>query len=145
MKKFIIIISLIFLTAFSEVDHRNYSTNLQIKNLRTNQIHNFKIAVADDPISRGKGLMFVENLPANYGMLFEFENQRVILMWMKNTKISLDMIFIDQNERIISIQKQTIPESLKTISSHKEALKVLEINGGLVDELGIEIGDVVVY
>ncbi|MFT6346513.1 MAG: uncharacterized membrane protein (UPF0127 family) [Myxococcota bacterium] len=139
------IISLIFLCAFSPIDRKNYSKNLQIKNPKTNQIHHFKIAVSADPISREKGLMFVENLPENYGMMFEFKQKRIIYMWMKNTKIPLDMLFINENGKIINIEKQAQPESLKKISSIKTIKKVLEINGGLSDKLGIEVGYLVVY
>jgi hypothetical protein len=123
---------------------KNYNTNLQIINNKNSQISNFKIRIVNDEKNREIGLMFVKSLPLNYGMLFEFEKERMVYMWMKNTEIPLDMMFIDKNDRIINIKHHATPESLETISSGKEVVKVLEINGGLCDKLGIEINDKIV-
>ena len=147
LKKSLIILLLLSVTALkSESFHdKNYNTNLQIINNKNSHIGNFKVKIVREERDREIGLMFVNSLPVNYGMLFEFEKEQVIHMWMKNTKISLDMIFIDKNNRIIDIKHKTVPESLQIISSVKEAIKVLEINGGLCHKLGIKIGDFIKY
>ena len=54
----------------------------------------WKIELASTPESRSRGLMFVESMPAKTGMLFRFDENREVSMWMKNTFISLDMIFL---------------------------------------------------
>jgi uncharacterized membrane protein (UPF0127 family) len=73
-------------------------------------------------------------------MFFPFYKSQVIVMWMKNTQIPLDMIFIDKHDRIVTIKTHAVPCSLDLISSEKEAKKVLEINAGLVERLGIKVG-----
>jgi len=122
---------------------KNYNVKLQILNQDKKLVTNFLVALADDRTKQMIGLMNLEYLSPNYGMLFTFENEEVINMWMKNTKISLDMLFIDKNNQIINIVQNTTPYSLKTISSEKEVIKVLEINGGLCQKLGIEVGQVI--
>jgi len=136
---------LLFSTALkSEDSHdKNYNTNLQIINNKNAIIGKFKVKIVSDEKNREIGLMFVKYLPKNHGMLFKFENEQIIHMWMKNTKIPLDMIFIDKNNKIVNIKSDAVPESLQVISSEKEADKVLEINGGLCRKLNINIGDLI--
>lgn len=122
-------------------DIKGYDHNLQIINQNNEKIALFRVKISNDPESRSKGLMFVKDLPQNYGMLFEFEKEQIINMWMKNTPLSLDMIFIDKNNRIIKIEPQTKPFSTEIISSGNKITKVLEINAKLVESLGIKIGN----
>lgn len=124
-------------------DDKNYNVKLQIINDK--KVNNFLVKIAKNNQEREQGLMWVQNLPQNYGMIFEFEREQIIYMWMKNTKIPLDMIFIDKNSKIINIAKNTTPESLAIISSEKPVVKVLEINGGLAERLGVLVGDKVIY
>ncbi|MCE3255624.1 MAG: hypothetical protein K0R25_1118 [Rickettsiaceae bacterium] len=136
---------LIALSGFSaKQPQHKYNNLLQIKNIQSGKINNFFVKIAKTEKDRETGLMWVENLPENCGMIFEFEREQIISMWMKNTKIPLDMIFIDQNGMVVDIKSQTKPESLEIISSNEPAIKVLEINGGLVQKLGIKIGDKVI-
>ena len=46
-----------------------------------------------------KGLMFRKSIPADYGMLFDFQREQTIMMWMKNTYIPLDMIVYGQDRQ----------------------------------------------
>jgi uncharacterized membrane protein (UPF0127 family) len=148
IQKLIIICSLaLFLTALigKNWDDKNYNAKLQIINSQGNKINDFLVRIASNDKERQNGLMWVKNLPQNYGMIFEFENEQMVYMWMKNTKIPLDMIFIGKDGKIIHINHNAQPESLEIISSMKPAAKVLEINGGLAEKLGIGIGDMVKY
>lgn len=120
---------------------KNYNVKLQIFNQDKKLVKEFLVAIADTPKKQTFGLMNIEKLPSNYGMLFTFEDKRILSMWMKNTKISLDMLFIDENNKIRQIIRKTEPYSLKIISSDQEVIKVLEINGGLSDKLGIAVGN----
>jgi len=106
-------------------------------------INNFLVKTAKTDKDRENGLMLVKKLPENYGMIFEFTGEQMVYMWMKNTKIPLDMLFINREGKIINIKQHAQPESLEVISSISPVAKVLEINGGLAEKLGIEIGDLV--
>ena len=55
--------------------------------------YRFDIYLALDDPHRRRGLMFVRDLPATTGMLFVYDRDDYITMWMKNTYIPLDMVF----------------------------------------------------
>ncbi len=104
----------------------------------------FNVDIADTGIERERGLMFVEKMDMDRGMLFVFENEGVYPFWMKNTLIPLDMIWIDSNKRVVFIAHNVQPcrnDTCPTMSPDKSAMYVLEINDGLADRLGIKEGD----
>ncbi len=119
---------------------KNYNQKITILNNYNQNIAEFMIAIADNEEKQGYGLMNLDYLPENLGMIFPKEKPQKIFMWMKNTKIPLDMIFFDQDFKIIFIEKNTKPFSLETITSDKDSIGVLEINGGIADKLKIKEG-----
>lgn len=121
-------------------DLKNYNAKLQIFDAAGEQITEFSIAIADDENKKMYGLMNLDELPQTHGMLFPFFKNEVITMWMKNTRIPLDMLFIDKHNLIANIKTNAEPYSLEIISSEKKVKKVLEINGGLSEKLGIKVG-----
>jgi hypothetical protein len=116
---------------------KNYNVKLQIFNEENIKISEFLVAVADDKYSQIYGLMNLKKLDHDKGMLFIFDHNQVVSMWMKNTFIPLDMIFIDKNNKIVKIHKNAEPHSLEIISSEVEVDKVLEINAFLSDKFKI--------
>ncbi len=117
---------------------------IQISNSSGN-FYTFEVYVADSNYKRKKGLMHVESLPRDSGMLFKFDSPRIASMWMKNTYISLDLLFIDKNQTIIKIHNDAKPLNLLSISSKLKVKWVLEINGGLAEELKINPGDKITF
>lgn len=107
--------------------------------------HLFQVEVADTDEERAKGLMFRETLPNWSGMLFDFETEQLVSMWMKNTFISLDMLFIDNTGTIVAIMEKAEPESLEHISPGIPVRAVLELSGGTTERLGIKPGDTVQF
>jgi hypothetical protein len=101
------------------------------------------VEVADDEKQREHGLMFRRSLPENGGMIFLFEDEHVITMWMKNTYIPLDMVFIGDDWHIKHIARDTEPLSTDIIPSVHPASRVLEIAGGQAAKLGLAPGDAV--
>lgn len=94
---------------------------------------------------RARGLMFRRDLQADRGMLFEFEREEPIQMWMKNTYLPLDMIFVGRDRRVVSVARDTEPLSERIVSSGKPAVAVIEVNAGTAARLGIAPGDRVVF
>lgn len=121
-------------------DPKNYNVKLQILNPDNNQVAEFMVAVADDNNKKMYGLMNLDYLPSNFGMLFTFDKSQVVTMWMKNTLIPLDLLFIDDRDLIVNIKNNATPRSLEIISSEKPVQKVIEINGGLASKLEITVG-----
>lgn len=121
-------------------DLQNYNVKLQIVGADQKNIANFMVAIADGEYKKMYGLMNLDVLPENYGMLFPFFKSQVVSMWMRGTRIPLDMIFMDHNNVIVTIKTDAKPYSLDIISSEKEVKKVLEVNGGSVAKYGIKVG-----
>ncbi len=101
----------------------------------------FRVAVADDPRERGKGLMNVSRMPPSKGMLFLYEEPQHATFWMKNTLIPLDMIFMDETGKITRIHENAVPMDETVIDGGKDVRAVLEINGGMARKIGIAEGD----
>ena len=110
-----------------------------------NGVHVFSVEIADTPAERERGLMYRKHLPASEGMLFDFDSEQNVAMWMKNTFIPLDMLFIGGNGRISHIAADTKPLSTDIISSDGPVRAVLEVAGGTCARLGIKPGDRVAF
>jgi uncharacterized membrane protein (UPF0127 family) len=108
-------------------------------------VHVFSVEVATTDEERERGLMFRKELPDGRGMLFDFETEHSVAMWMKNTLIPLDMIFIRADGRISNIAESTEPMSTRIIPSRGAVRAVLEVAGGTAKRLGIEVGDRVAH
>lgn len=99
-----------------------------------------KTVIISKPVDLRQGLMHVRYLPANVTMLFLYERPRTASMWMKNTNIPLDMWWVDANMTIRHIVHRTTPHSLESIAYDQPVRAVIEVNAGLSELLGIEIG-----
>ena len=101
----------------------------------------FQVEIADEPQERSRGLMFRREMAKDHGMLFDYGEERPASFWMRNTYIPLDMLFVKADGTVESIAERTTPLSELSVKSQGPVRYVLEINGGLSDELGIEPGD----
>ncbi len=99
-----------------------------------------KAALAIKPEERNAGLMGIEALPADKGMLFVFEAEQNLSFWMANTPLSLDIIFVDSNYKIVRIHHNTEPFTTKPYESGKNAKYVIEVVGGFCVEHDIVEG-----
>src|SRR5262249_8282176 len=106
-------------------------------------VRRFQVEIADTDAEREHGLMFRQQMAADQGMLFEFPGAGERSFWMKTTYLPLDIIYIGADGRIVSIARRATPFSEVPIPSYGPASGVLEINGGLADQLGIQPGDLV--
>ena len=97
--------------------------------------------IADTAAKRIQGLMHVQDLPKNAGMLFVFRPPRYVSMWMKNTVISLDILFIKADGTIAHVHQEAKPLSLQSIPSIYKVKWVLELNAGVAEKLSLKTGD----
>ncbi len=104
-------------------------------------VHAFKVELARTEAERAKGLMFRKELPADHGMLFDFQKDQEVAFWMDNTYVSLDMIFIRGDGTIWRIEENTTPLSTRNIPSRGPVRAVLEVVAGTSRKLGIAPGD----
>lgn len=101
----------------------------------------FAVEVADDRAERAQGLMNVPAMPLMNGMLFVYERPQRTSFWMRNTLIPLDMIFADEQGVIRTIHPMAVPLDETPIFGGDDIQYVLEINGGLAERLGLQVGD----
>ena len=99
------------------------------------------VEVADSDEKRSTGLMFRRSIGEKEGMLFIYDREQEITMWMKNTYISLDMIFVKRNGVISHIATNTEPFSENIIGSEGPAFAVIEMGSGSAKRLGLKAGD----
>ena len=103
-----------------------------------------RIWVADTEPRQEQGLMWIREMPADYGMVFPLVPPREMYMWMKNTYLSLDMLFYDGTGRITHIRERATPLSEEIISSNGVVAGVVEMLAGEVARRGIKTGDRIV-
>ena len=99
--------------------------------------YNVRIAITDE--EQSDGLKNIEKLFDNEGMLFVFDKEDQVSMWMEDAVIPLDVIFIDEDYNVVKVQ-QGVPKSKELITSDNTKY-VLEVNAGS----GIKIGDELDY
>lgn len=98
--------------------------------------------MARTPFLRRQGLMHYTSWPEGiHGVLFYFDKNAVISMWMKNTHLPLDMVFMDEKGYIRHIAKNTEPFSEDIIRSTVAVRAVFEIPAGSADKWQISLGD----
>ncbi|HEX6013485.1 MAG TPA: DUF192 domain-containing protein [Geminicoccaceae bacterium] len=102
--------------------------------------HRFTVELADTPAERSRGLMFRESMPADHGMLFDFQAEQPVAFWMKNTPLPLDMVFIDGAGTVVQVAADTTPYSEASIPSRQPVRAVLELNAGTAARRGIRPG-----
>jgi uncharacterized membrane protein (UPF0127 family) len=100
----------------------------------------FQVEVRDTAEERAEGLMHRESLPRFSGMLFVYERPQPVAFWMKNTLIPLDMLFFDAEGRLVRVKSEAEPLDETPVVGGDAIQYVLELNGGLAEELGIELG-----
>lgn len=101
----------------------------------------FRVEIADDVQERSQGLMHVEEMARLAGMLFIYERPQRVSFWMENTLIPLDMIFVDENGLVLNVHSNAIPLDRTPIpGGSDDIIYVLEINGGMAEDLGISAG-----
>lgn len=103
------------------------------------------VEVADTDATRTRGLMFRSELPYDKGMIFVFNDERIIPMWMLNMQFPLDVIWFDGVGNVVHIEKNVPPckSALETVActyqnaEGRYAKYVLEVTGGFVEKFGI--------
>jgi uncharacterized membrane protein (UPF0127 family) len=111
-----------------------------------------EVEIADTPEASARGLMNVEHLRDEQGMVFLSSQASTVPFWMKDTLIPLDIAFWDRDGRIFDIQQMqpcTVPggELAETVCRRYPPsgpyVGALEVNLGLLERTGVTTGAVV--
>jgi len=150
VRAFYFILSLLFLVTPTVVTHatqplpKDQNAVLPVEEIvlvSSSGEFRFSAEIADTADRRRTGLMFREEMLPTHGMLFDFEDNGLVAMWMKNTPLSLDMVFVRPDGTIARIARKTTPFSTDVISSGEPVSHVLELNAGITLQIGLKIGD----
>ncbi|MCI0559378.1 MAG: DUF192 domain-containing protein, partial [Nitrososphaera sp.] len=100
--------------------------------------------IANNTVTRAKGLMGRTSLAENEGMLFIFDKPAYYGFWMLNTTIPLDAIHIAENGTVVDVIKMQ-PCGLNvtkcpTYPPREKSKYVLEVNQGFSEKNKITIG-----
>ena len=109
------------------------------------RLHKIDIWVADNDARRERGLMFVEQLADDAGMLFIYPEPQPVAIWMKNTPLSLDILFVRADGRVHRIAENATPQSTDTIPSNGNVLAVIELKAGSAARMHIRPGAQVIH
>ncbi len=89
-----------------------------------NKTYNCQLAKIEE--ERKQGLMNVDYLPPDEGMLFEFSKEGTYEFWMKNTSLELTQISINDDDEVEYVY-QAIPDD-ETLIPFKNCKYLLEVN-----------------
>jgi uncharacterized protein len=101
------------------------------------------VAVADDDAERRRGLMGVEQLPADEGMAFVFDEPVSGTFWMKNTLIPLSIAFVGEDGNVVGVLDM---EPCATAPCPRYGIDdpyvlAIEANRGWFEDNGVGVGD----
>ena len=99
-----------------------------------------KVVTVSSGEDLSRGLMHVQFMPLDQGMLFHYGRERGVSMWMKNTRLSLDMWFVDKQGTVTKVVASTEPMSLDSIPSDGPVQAVVEVNAGISALVGVTPG-----
>ena len=110
----------------------------------------FAVEIARTPQERARGLAERDSLPGSSGMLFVFESGRAPAFWMKGMRFPLDFIWIGQDCSVVDVLRDVpapppdTPDSeIARVRTDAEAVYIVVVNAGQLQEHGIEVGDAV--
>jgi uncharacterized membrane protein (UPF0127 family) len=103
------------------------------------------VQIAETDAQKTRGLMFQKEMPYDQGMIFVFNNEQVVPIWMLNMQFPLDIIWFDTSGNIVHIAKNVAPctSAIQTATctvdngGGKNAKYVLEVTAGFVEKFNI--------
>ncbi len=104
----------------------------------------FSIELAVTPQEKQRGLGYRDSLAHNSGMLFVYDHPERYGFWMRGMRFPLDFIWINGLVVVDLTPNVEAPANgmpLISLQPKSPVDKVLEVNAGTIDRLGIQIGD----
>lgn len=98
-----------------------------------------KCELANNPVTRFMGLMFRKGLGDSCGLMLEPCNE----IHTFNMRFSIDVLTLSRDNEILAIFDSVKPWRVKP--SVKNGRKVIELNPGEAERLGIKCGDIVKF
>ncbi len=104
-----------------------------------------KLYLVSNSHDRALGLSRFEDFSEKEAMLFVFEYPAAYSFWMKDMKFPIDIVWADEFGVIVDIKEHANPKDFpETYIPKKEALYVLELTDGFVNEHEVQLGQTLV-
>ena len=103
----------------------------------------FQVSIAETTEARSRGLMGVEELADDSGMVFLEPQPVQASFWMKDTLIPLSIAFWDEDGQILAIldMEPCREDPCETYGPGVPWIGAVEVNRGIFEERGVEAGD----
>lgn len=89
------------------------------------------------------GLSHRTCIPKHAAMIFLFPTEDKFGIWMKDMNFPIDVLWLSKDKKVVHIEKAMQPGSYpKVYYPAQDALYVIEMASGQVDELGVGVGEV---
>ena len=103
------------------------------------------VQIAETDAQKTRGLMFQKQMSFDKGMIFVFNNEQIVSIWMLNMQFPLDIIWFDSSGNVVHIAKNVAPckSAIETVTctvdngGGKNTKYVLEVTAGFVDKFNI--------
>ncbi|MGP1347734.1 MAG: DUF192 domain-containing protein [Phycisphaerales bacterium] len=117
----------------------------------------FRLEPALDDATRFRGLGGRGSLPERGGMVFAFPFSQRLEFVMRDCLIDIDIAFLNNTGRVLAMHTMPVQprepgetdaayeSRLARYSSRYPARFAVEVRGGLLRELGLEVGDVIEF
>lgn len=105
----------------------------------------FRVVIAKDAETQARGLMFVDHMDEDAGMLFVYDDSARRSFWMRNCRIPLDILYFDENAKLVGEALGVPPCNANQCPTYDgggaASRYVLELNAGVAKQLGVNRGD----
>ncbi len=101
--------------------------------------HTIRLLLAVTESEKEKGLGYRDSLAEGTGMLFIYARPERYGFWMKGMRFPLDFIWINGNT--VADLTENVQTSAPAFAPRVPVDKVLEVNAGVVESLGVRVGD----
>ena len=92
-----------------------------------------------EPAARERGLSGRDHLAPTDGMLFRFDVNQPVCVWMKDMKFPLDILWLDADRRITYSKQNVQPDTYPQAFCH-DAQYVVEVNAGTIKAANLRLG-----
>lgn len=101
-----------------------------------------EVSIAETPEARQRGLMGVDDLPENAGMVFLQDTPVQGSFWMKDTLLPLSIAFWNESGEILAIldMEPCEEDPCELYDPGVTWIGALEVNQGFFEENGVETG-----
>jgi uncharacterized membrane protein (UPF0127 family) len=106
----------------------------------------FRLELALTPEQRSTGLSDRPTMPDDAGMIFVFPDSTIRVFSMIRCHFPIDLIYLSPKGRIVDMHAMQVeppdvdPRDLQAYVSRWPAQFAIEIHGGLIEQLGLQIG-----